>query len=119
MSLSDVYKLWISSLCPNQTLQIEFQSTTSDQENQPPNYYPFPSVTKGPISIANAKNLLNFEPTSTERAFSQMVAFYREAFFKYPKMKASIEKQLKKEMLHNDSLKVKNFNEFLSQYKLN
>jgi hypothetical protein len=90
--------------------------TFKDAHNKQDAYYPFPSVTKGPISIQKLKKShIPFQPYDVKVAFSQMVEFYKQAFYKFPKMRHDIEIEIKKEFLKNNRDKIETFNAFISK----
>ncbi len=75
--------------------------------------HPYPSVTKGAVSIDKIKSKLKFEPFPLKEAFSETIQFFNEAYLKYPKHRQNIEKEIKKELNENDKIK---FNEFIQYF---
>ena len=66
-------------------LQVLGNSETTDKS-----FYLYPTVFTGNIDISKAKKMLGFKPTSPDEAFKQTLAWYEEAFVKFPGNRDSI-----------------------------
>ena len=63
--------------------------------------------------------LARFQPSDLESFFSECVAFYRDAFMKYPKMRLQVEKEVKKDMNIKSDESKEEFEKFIKNYKVN
>ena len=53
-------------------------------------FYLYPTVFSGNIDISKAKEMLQFQPTPAEEAFRETLAWYDEAFVKFPAHRDSV-----------------------------
>ena len=61
-----------------------------NSETTDKSFYLYPTVFTGNIDISKAKKMLGFKPTSADEAFKQTLAWYEEAFVKFPGNRDSI-----------------------------
>merc|ERR1719427_748782 len=64
----------------------------SDESDK--SFYLYPSVFSGNMDISKAQKVLNFKPTSADEAFEKTIAWYEEAFAKYPTQRDEILSEL-------------------------
>lgn len=113
MSLIEFYQVLAHSIKPGLEKRLEFKAVERHI------YHPFPSVTKGPVSIEKIKTMTGFQPSDLESFFCECVAFYRDAFMKYPKMRLQVEKEVKKDMNIKSDESKEEFEKFIKNYKVN
>ena len=53
-------------------------------------FYLYPTVFSGNLDISKAKEMLQFQPTPAEQAFRETLAWYDEAFVKFPGHRDSV-----------------------------
>lgn len=61
-----------------------------NSETTEKSFYLYPTVFSGNMDISKAKKMLGFTPTSAEEAFKATLAWYEEAFVKFPSNRDSI-----------------------------
>ena len=61
-----------------------------NSETTEKSFYLYPTVFSGNMDISKAKKMLGFVPTSAEEAFKATLAWYEEAFVKFPSNRDSI-----------------------------
>ena len=61
-----------------------------NSETTEKSFYLYPTVFSGNMDISKAKKMLGFTPTSAEEAFKSTLAWYEEAFVKFPSNRDSI-----------------------------
>lgn len=110
MTLKEVLSLFASIINPEGQSNLKYICQLDCDFN-----HPYPSVTKGAVSIDKIKTKLNFEPSPIKEAFSETIEFFNEAYIKYPKHRKSIENEIKKEVIKNENDKLK-FNEFILNF---
>lgn len=108
MTMIEFYRALAASVKPGLEERLDFVRTSNSI------YHPFPSVTKGPISIKKLQKAIQFEPSKPIEVFKECVDFYKNAFFKYSKMRQRIERQVKKNFLTEKD--TENFINFIKSY---
>ena len=61
-----------------------------ESEQSEKSFYLYPTVFSGNMDISKAKETLQFLPTPAEEAFRQTLAWYEEAFVKFPSHRDSV-----------------------------
>ena len=61
-----------------------------ESEQSEKSFYLYPTVFSGNMDISKAKKTLQFQPTSAEEAFRKTLAWYEEAFVKFPSHRDSV-----------------------------
>lgn len=114
ISLIDFYRILGEKIKPGLGKRLEFVSTDETI------FHPFPSVTRGAISIAKLQHTLGFKPIVTiDELFAQCVGFYREAYGKYPEMRKQVEKEVRKDLgIKKSDVEKENFDTFIKNYRI-
>jgi len=63
---------------------LGLKEVLGNSEDTEKSFYLYPTVFSGNMDINKAKKKLHFQPTSAEEAFKKTLAWYEEAFAKYP-----------------------------------
>eukprot|EP00092_Neocalanus_flemingeri_P007876 GFUD01008502.1.p1 GENE.GFUD01008502.1~~GFUD01008502.1.p1 ORF type:complete len:411 (-),score=89.31 GFUD01008502.1:138-1370(-) len=68
----------------NEAYNIAMEEVLGNSEDTEKSFYLYPTVFSGNMDISKAKKILKFQPTSAVEAFEKTMAWYEEAFVKYP-----------------------------------
>eukprot|EP00092_Neocalanus_flemingeri_P042358 GFUD01046238.1.p1 GENE.GFUD01046238.1~~GFUD01046238.1.p1 ORF type:complete len:169 (+),score=60.97 GFUD01046238.1:76-507(+) len=63
---------------------LGLKEVLGNSEDTEKSFYLYPTVFSGNMDISKAKKILKFQPTSAVEAFEKTMAWYEEAFVKYP-----------------------------------
>ena len=74
--------------CPH--WQFVYFKVVGNSETTDKSFYLYPTVFTGNIDISKAKKMLGFQPTPADDAFKATLAWYEEAFVKFPSNRDSI-----------------------------
>ena len=72
-----------------------------------------PSVTRGPVSVEKARQVLRFEPTSLRTMLQETIDFFSEACKRFPKMRKQVERDIRVGLLQSEEERGK-FDDFIS-----
>ena len=67
-----------------------FLQVVGNSEATEKSFYLYPTVFTGNMDIKKARKMLDFTPTPAEEAFKATLAWYEEAFVKFPSQRDSI-----------------------------
>lgn len=108
-----------SFIKPGLENRLEFVLTDNTHSADNLIFNPFPSVTRGPISIEKIKTVLGFTPVvSMSELFRECVEFYRQAYVRFPKMRQQVEKEVKKDLNIKSNIDKENFEKFIKNYQV-
>lgn len=109
----EFYKLLAKQIKPGLENRLEFVPT--DEKI----FHPFPSVTRGPISIEKLKKTIGYEPISDmANLFQDCVEFYRKAYTRFPKMRRQAEKEAKRDLNIKSTEDKEKFEKFINNYQI-
>jgi len=63
---------------------LGLKEVLGNSEDTDKSFYLYPTVFSGNMDISKAKKALKFQPTNSEEAFEKTLAWYEEAFHKFP-----------------------------------
>jgi len=63
---------------------LGMKEVLGNSEDTEKSFYLYPTVFSGNMDISKAKKMLSFKPTTAEEAFQATLAWYEEAFHKFP-----------------------------------
>ena len=77
--------IFLSHILSSKLGQVVGESQESEKS-----FYLYPTVFSGNIDISKAKEMLQFQPTPADEAFRETLAWYDEAFVKFPAHRDSV-----------------------------
>ena len=77
--------IFLSGILSSKLGQVVGESQESEKS-----FYLYPTVFSGNLDISKAREKLQFQPTPAEQAFRETLAWYDEAFVKFPAHRDSV-----------------------------
>ena len=71
-------------------LSSKLGQVVGESQESEKSFYLYPTVFSGNLDISKAKEMLDFQPTSADEAFRETLAWYDEAFVKFPAHRDSV-----------------------------